>query len=128
MASLGFAGSTGRHFARLVNQNFLFNNANSPVFAAYFAQTDSNMNYNAMNAELRRSMRNGVTMAVVYTWSKTLDQVSNGDGADSNANQTNPANNRTEWGPVHDVRDRVTATALWDVPKVHMEMTLPIHW
>jgi hypothetical protein len=121
-ATLGYAGSEGHHFARLVNQNFLYNNANSPVYAAYFAQTDSNENYNALNTQLRRAMRNGVAMSFVYTWSKGLDQVSNGDLADSNGNQTNPANNATEWGPAdYDARHRVVATALWDVPKVHMD-------
>jgi hypothetical protein len=120
-ATLGYAGSEGHHFARLVNQNFLYNNANSPVYAAYFAQTDSNESYNALNTQLRRAMRNGVALSFVYTYSKDLDQVSNGDLADSNGNQTNPANNSTEWGPAdYDARHRVVATALWDVPKVHL--------
>lgn len=119
--TVGYAGSEGHHYARLVNQNFLYNNANSPVYAAYFAQTDSNQNYNALNAQLRKPMEHGVTFALVYTYSKSLDQVSNGDLADSNANQTDPANNATEWGPSdYDARHRITATALWNVPKVHM--------
>ena len=119
-ATLGYAGSEGHHYARLVNQNFLFNNANSPVFAAYFAQTDSNQNYNAMNAQLRHTTGHGVSFSMVYTWSKALDQVSNGDLADAAANQTNPANNASEWGPSdYDARHRIVATALWDVPKVH---------
>ena len=121
MGTLGYAGSVGHHFARLVNQNFLYNNANSPVYAAYFAQTDSNLSYNALNTQLMRHLRNGVTMSMVYTYSKDLDQVSNGDLADSNANQTNPANNSTEWGPAdYDARHRITATGMWDVPKVHL--------
>ncbi|MGA3043829.1 MAG: TonB-dependent receptor, partial [Bryobacteraceae bacterium] len=120
-ATLGYAGSEGHRFARLVNQNFLYNNANSPVYAAYFAQTDSNESYNALNTQLRRNMRNGVAMSFVYTYSKGLDQVSNGDLADSNANQTNPAKNSTEWGPAdYDARHRIVATALWNVPKVHL--------
>jgi hypothetical protein len=121
MATIGYAGSDGHHFARLVDQNFLYNNANSPVYASYFAQTDSNMNYNAMNVQLRHTMRNGVAMSLVYTWSKDLDQVSNGDLADSNANQTDPANNSTEWGPAdYDTRNRLVATGLWNIPKAHL--------
>lgn len=119
-ATLGYAGSTGHHYARLVNQSFLFNNANSPVFAAYFAQTDSNQNYNAMNAQLRHTAGHGLAFAMVYTWSKALDQVSNGDLADAAGNQTNPANNASEWGPADfDARNRITSTVLWDVPKIH---------
>jgi hypothetical protein len=57
---------------------------------------------------------------MVYTWSKALDQVSSGDLADALANQTNPANNKSEWGPSDfDARNRITTTALWDVPKIH---------
>jgi hypothetical protein len=116
----GYAGSEGHHFARLVDQNFLYNNANSPVYAAYFAQTDSDQNFNALNVQLRHTLRHGLAMSAVYTWSKALDEISNGDLADSNANQTNPANNKTEWGPSDfDTRNRLVATALWEVPHVH---------
>jgi hypothetical protein len=119
--TLGYAGSTGHHYARLVDQVFLYNTANSPVHDAYFAQTDSNQSYNAMNAQLRHTMKHGLSAAIVYTWSKSLDNVSNGDLADSNANQTNPAHNNTEWGPSDfDTRNRVTATALWEVPHAHV--------
>jgi hypothetical protein len=116
----GYAGSEGHHFARLVNQNFLYNNANSPVYAAYFAQTDSDQNYNALNVQLRHTLRHGLAMSAVYTYSKGLDEVSNGDLADSNGNQTNPANNKSEWGPSdYDTRNRFVATALWEAPHVH---------
>lgn len=121
----GYAGSEGHHFARLVNQNFLFNNANSPVYAAYFAQTDSDQNYNALNVQLRHTLQHGLATSVVYTYSKGLDEVSNGDLADSDANQTNPANNKSEWGPSdYDTRHRVVATALWEVPHVHSSSAL----
>jgi hypothetical protein len=119
-STFGYAGSEGRHYARLVNQNFLYNNANSPVYAAYFAQTDSDQAFNALNVQLRHPLRHGLATSIVYTYSKGLDEVSNGDLADSNANQTNPANNKTEWGPSDfDTRNRIVATALWEAPHVH---------
>jgi hypothetical protein len=119
-STIGYAGSEGHHYARLVNQNFLFNNTNSPVYAAYFAQTDSNQNYNGMNVQLRHALQHGLSASMVYTWSKSLDEVSNGDLADSNANQTDPANNKTEWGPSDfDTRNRFVATALWEAPHIH---------
>lgn len=44
----------------------------------------------------------------------------NGDLADALANQTNPADNASEWGLADfDARNRIVSTALWDVPKVH---------
>lgn len=119
-ATVGYAGSLGRHYARLVNQNFLYNQANSPVYAAYFAQTDSVQAYNSLNARLERPMLHGIAYTINYTYSKSLDQVSNGDLADGAANQTNPGNNASEYGPSdYDVKHRVIATALYQTPKVH---------
>jgi hypothetical protein len=123
--TVGYAGSDGRHFARLVDQNFLYNNANSPVYAAYFAQTDSVQNYNSLNVQLRHAMKHNISYSVVYTWSKGLDQVSNGDYADGAANQTNPGNNASEYGPTdYDLRHRVVATGLYQTPNVHTRSEL----
>jgi hypothetical protein len=132
LASVGYTGSVGRHFARLVNQNFIYSQcypatancsgttAITPASAAYFAQTDSNQSYNALNVNLTRHLAHGLNLSAYYSWSKSLDQVSNGDGANANANQTNPANNATEWGPAdYDVRHRFTATGVYEVPHVH---------
>jgi hypothetical protein len=124
-ATIGYAGSTGRHFARLVDQNFLYNQTNSPVFAAYFAQTDSVQNYNSFNAQLRRPMRRNIAYSFVYTYSKSMDQISNGDYADGAANQTNPANNASEYGPSdYDIKHRVIATGLYQTPNVHTKSSL----
>jgi hypothetical protein len=132
--TIGYAGSEGHHYARLVNQNFIYpqcvpatlncagTNVETPVSASYFAQTDSNMNYNALNLQLTRRLSNGFTMSAIYTYSKSLDQVSNGDGANSNANQTNPANNTSEWGPSdYDTRHRITVSGVYELPHVHSQ-------
>ncbi len=132
VATIGYTGSVGYNYARLVNQNFIFSQCNpatvncagttalTPVDAAYFAQTDSHQSYNALNLALTRNATNGLTFSAYYTYSKSLDQVSNGDLADSNGNQTNPANNRSEWGPSdYDVRHRITGTAVYELPHVH---------
>ena len=119
--TVGYAGSLGRHYARLVNQNFLYTNTtNTPTFASYFAQTDSVQTYNALNVRVTRQLNHGFLIEGNYTWSKSLDQVSNGDGANSNANQTNPAANKTEFGPSdYDTRNRATISALYTSPTVH---------
>jgi hypothetical protein len=122
-ATVGYAGSLGRHYARLVLQNALYTTtigSQSVPGRIFFAQTDSVMAYNALNLQLQRRFQNNFTASIVYTYSKSLDQVSNGDQANSLANQTNPANNASEYGPSdYDVRHRVTATALWELPHVH---------
>jgi hypothetical protein len=118
--TIGYSGSEGHHFARLVNQDFLYSTVNSPVYAAYFAQTDSNLSYNALNSMAQRSFQNGLGFSAIYTYSKSLDQVSNGDGANSNANQTNPAHNSTEWGPSDfNVKHRLTVVGLYELPHLH---------
>jgi hypothetical protein len=92
------------------------------VFQSFFAQTDSNQSYNALNVRLARTLSHGISFEGNYTYSKSLDQVSNGDVPNSNANQTNPADNRTEWGPSdYDARNRFTISALYSSPRVHTD-------
>ncbi len=118
--TIGYNGSSGRHYPRLVDQNFLYNNANTPVYAAYFAQTDSVQNYNSLNLWLRRPLKHNIAYSFNYTYGKSLDQVSNGDYGDSLANQTNPGNNASEYGPSdYDVRHNIIATALYQTPVIH---------
>jgi hypothetical protein len=116
--TLGFQGSEAHHLSRLVNQNFLYANPANIVFnASYFVQNDSNSNYTAGNVHLAKTFHHGYQVDAVYTYSKSLDQISNGTGADSLANQTDPANNRLEWGPSdYDTRHRVVVTGLWSIP------------
>ena len=125
-ATAGYAGSLGRHYARLVRQGFLYSaNLSNIGGNIYEAQTDSVMAYNALNLQLNRRFLNSFTGSLAYTWSKNIDQVSNGDQANSNANQTNPANNATEYGPSdYDVRHRITASALYELPHVHSDNAL----
>jgi hypothetical protein len=118
-ATLGYGGSTGRHYARLVDQDFLYTTSGAPFGDFYRAQTDSVQNYNALNAQVRRNGKN-LTVSAVYTYSKSMDQVSNGDGSNSLGNQTNPANNASEYGPSdYDAKHRVIATALYEFPHIH---------
>lgn len=115
--TIGYQGSQGKHLPRLVNQNFIYNTAGSPFTSAYFAQTDSISRYNALNAHLNKPMRHGFLFDVIYTWSKSMDQISNGDGANALANQTDPAHQQTEYGPSDfDTRNRVSVSGLWTIP------------
>ena len=126
--TVGFQGSTAHHLPRLVDQNFLYatsatsggTTTNSPFSNAYFAQTDSNSNYTAANVRAAKTLRHGWQLEATYSYSKSLDQISNGSGANSLANQTNPADNRTEWGPSdYDARHRITVSGLWTISGTH---------
>jgi outer membrane receptor protein involved in Fe transport len=117
--TVGFQGAVAHHLPRLVNQNFLYSQpTGAQIFnAAYFLQTDSNSSYNALNVRLERQLRHGLEINFNYAYSKSLDQVSNGNGADSLANQTDPARNYDEWGPSdYDTRHRFTAAGVWTIP------------
>jgi hypothetical protein len=124
VASIGYQGTESRHEPRLVNQLFIYPNTvggtSSPYYAYYNAQTDSIGNYNGLNVQLNRRFNRGLTVSSVYTWSKTMDEISNGDGANASANQTFPQQNSSEYGPAdYDVQNRFVASALWDIPAYH---------
>ena len=121
----GYQGSTGRHYTRLVNQIYLYpstvGSATTPFSngGAYFAQADSVQNYNALNLHGVKRFGTGLNLDATYTWSKSMDQVSNGDASNSLGNQTDPGHNQTEYGPSdYDVKHRVTVTGTYDLPQL----------
>jgi Carboxypeptidase regulatory-like domain len=133
--TLGYQGSIGHHFPRLVDQNFLYptqtgtclaNGSNclpgvneSPFNNAYIPTTDVVTNYNGANVHFSKRYNHGFNLDAVYTFSKSMDQASN-EGPGSLSNQTNPAYPATEYGPSDfDVRHRFVADGLWDLPKYH---------
>lgn len=131
--SVGYQGSTGRHYSRLVNQNFISPNSvttggtttNSPFFALYLAHDDSNQYYNAVNVHATKHYKRGLSLEGTYTFSKSMDQVSNGDGADGFGNQTDPARNYDELGPSDfDVKHRVVGLVTYDVNYYHGQSQL----
>ena len=117
---IGYQGSTGRHYTRLVNQNFISPNnvgaVNTAFNALYIARSDSNQYYNALNVHGSKHYKGGLSLDATYTYSKSEDQVSNGDGADASGNQTFPQDNRTELGPSDfDVKHRIVASGTYDM-------------
>ena len=122
--TVGYAGSVGHHYARLVNQNFLYantlNNVTTQSGSDFVATTDSNQAYNALNVRVKKNVAHGLQFDGTYTWSKSIDNVTNGDFSDGAANQTNPANNKSERGRSDfDARNRFTGTALYTTPTIH---------
>ena len=131
--TVGYAGSVGRHYARLVNQNFLYPNSGTVNGVAvstlaspeYLAQTDSSQAYNSLNTTVAKRVSHGLQFTGTYTWSKGMDNITNGDQSDGSANQTDPANNRLEWAPSdNDVRNRFTGVALYTTPKLTQKKLL----
>jgi hypothetical protein len=132
--TVGYQGSVGRHFLRLVNQNFLYAQSNgtcatggtctpgsnqTPFFASYVPTSDVGSSYNALNLHLEKRLQHGFDLSAVYTYSKSMDNSSN-EGPGAPSNQTDPVDPRTEWGPSdYDVRHRFTAMGTWTLPTPH---------
>jgi len=126
--SVGYDGSVGRHYSRLVNQDFLYptsytvgsNTTTTPAGTDFLAQTDSGQNYNSLNVRIVKRLQHGLQFDGTYTYAKAMDNVTNGDQSDGSANQTDPANNNAEYGPSdNDVRNRFTGTILYTTPTIH---------
>lgn len=127
----GYQGSSGFHFLRLVDQNFLYNQSNgtcatggacmpgvnqSPFYAAYVPTADVHTDYNAMNVHLEKRLQHGFDFSGVYTWSKSMDNASN-EGPGFVTNQTDPGSPRAEYGPSDfDQRNRITLLGTWTLP------------
>ena len=116
VGTLGYQGSSGRNFIRIVNQNFVNAQTNPSFFATYFATPDVDTNFNALLARLQRRLSNGFQFDINYRFSKSLDNLSY-EGPGAVTNQTFPVDNDTEYGPSdYDLRHYWAVSALWDLP------------
>ena len=90
-------------------------------------QTESNSNYNALQAVFRQRLTNGFELTANYTYSKSLTDdigfygVSNiGSGQ---YYQQNAYDMKSEWGPAGmDTRHNVSVTGVYDLPFGHGRM------
>jgi hypothetical protein len=116
VAALGYEGSAGHKFARIVNQNFLY--ANSPSwYAVYLPMDDVNSNFNALTARLTHRFAQGFQTEIRYRWSKSIDELSYGDSACACGNQTYPQVLSSERGPSDfDATHYFTWSGVWDLP------------
>ena len=116
-ATIGYQGSTGRHYMRFIYLPFFYSNTGNPFGGGVFiAKPDTNNYYNGLNLHLERRFQHGVGANVIYTYSKSMDQLSY-EGPGNLSNQTDPVNQATELGPSDfDNRHRLTIDGVWDIP------------
>lgn len=116
VGTLGYQGSMGRHFVRILPLHIMAPSTNPNIFAAYFASPDVNTNYNAMLARLQGRFSRQISFDVNYRYSKSLDTTSF-ESPTATTNQSFPVDQREEYGPSDfDVRHNVTASGLWELP------------
>ena len=121
---LGYVGSKGTKLVRLFDLNqpdYLGNRANADYGKIDSLSTVSASTYHAMQATVRVRSWHGLSGFTGYTWSKSLDDAS--DGIDFNfstvAFPQNSFNLHAEHGPSNfDTRHRFTAAFSYDFPKL----------
>jgi hypothetical protein len=114
--TLGYQGSVGHHLTRLKNLAEFYPTPNPNVNQVFSFTPDTNSSFNALNAQLEHRFRHGVSANILYTWSKSIDQLS-AEGPGFTTNQTYPIDDRTERGPSdYDATHNFRAYAVWDLP------------
>ncbi len=116
VATLGYQGSLGRHFVRILPIHIIAPGGNPNVYAAYFASPDVNSNYNAMITRLQGRFMKQLSFDMNYRWAKSIDTASF-ESPTALTNQSFPVDQREERGPSDfDVRHSFVASAVWEIP------------
>lgn len=115
VATLGYQGSIGRRFVRILPLHLLYSSTAAPTFRlVYFASPDVNTSYNAMNVGLRKRFSKGFDLNANYRFSKGLDTVSV-EAPCGCTNQSYPYDNHTERGPSdYDVTHYFNISGTWE--------------
>lgn len=95
-------------------------NAAFPQFSNIdMLEASANSNYNAFETFVRQRMHKGLMLYAAYTWSKSIDDASNGleSGTRGLAFPQDSSNPRPERGlSSHDIRHRFTFNTVYDIP------------
>src|SRR5450631_2802868 len=87
--TMGYQGSAGHHLTRIKNLTEFYPMPNPNVGQVYTFTPDTNSSFNALTGQLDHHFRHGVTADILYTWSKSMDQLS-AEGPGFTTNQTYP--------------------------------------
>jgi outer membrane receptor protein involved in Fe transport len=141
MLDLGYVGSEGRKFPRL----FSFNQAATPAFGGYYPagslggplfpgfgnlpapglgsflmESNSNSNYNSLQATLNKRFSHGLQMLLSYTWSHSIDDYSGSDVSDITVTPGDLVNQQRNYSNSDfDRRQRFVASYLYNLPDAY---------
>lgn len=124
VATLGYQGSQGRHFVRILPVHITTVGSNPNIGPAFFASPDVNSNYNAMIARLQGRFLKQFSFDTNYRWAKSIDTASF-EAPCACTNQSFPVDQKEERGPSDfDVRHSFVASATWDIPVFQEQKSL----
>jgi hypothetical protein len=116
LGTVGYQGSAGHKFVRIVPEHIVGPSLNPNIRAAFFASPDTNTNYNALLTNLRRRFSQGLEFSVNYRFSKSIDNTS-WESPCGCTNQSFPIDQKEERGPSDfDVKHYFVAAGLWELP------------
>ncbi len=115
VATMGYQGSKGSRFVRILPLHQLLASTAAPTFRlAYYASPDVNTSYNALVTSLRKRFSNSFNVTANYRFSKSLDTVSV-ESPCACTNQTYSFDNSTEKGPSDfDVTHYFNLSGTWE--------------
>ncbi len=114
--TMGYQGSAGHHLTRIVNLAEFYPVLNPSVNDIFTFKPDTNTDFNALTAQLEHRFHHGVSANILYTYSKSIDQIS-AEGPGFVTNQTYPIDDHTERGPSdYDATHNFRAYGVWDLP------------
>jgi hypothetical protein len=142
MLDLGYAGSLGRKFPRLFSFNQAvtpaavlgtyaagslggpffpgFGNLTAPGLGSFLMESNSNSNYNSLQASLKKRFSHGLQMLLSYTWQHSLDYYSGSDVSDVTLLPGDMVNEQHNYGSSDfDRRHRFVGSYLYSLPDTY---------
>ncbi len=142
MLDVSYVGSQGRKFPRLFSINQVatpaatilsyaagslggplypgFGDLTAPGLGTFLMESNSNTNYNSLQATLNKRLSMGLQMLVSYTYSHSLDYYSGSDVSDITLIPGNMVNESKNYGTSDfDRRQRFVDSYLYEMPKIY---------
>ncbi len=149
LVDLGFVGSLGRKFPRLFSFNQAatptsvfgydlpalvpasagnlggpffpgYSNLTAPGFGSFLMESNSNSNYNSLQATLTKRFSHGLQMLLSYTWSHSIDDYSGSDVSDIGVVPGNMVNEQSNYATSDfDRRHRFVGSYLYNLPDAY---------
>ena len=140
MLDLGYVGSEGRKFPRLFSFNQAapglagspglppsysgplfpgFANLTAPGLGSFLMRSNSNSNYNSLQATLNKRFSHGLQMLLSYTWSHSQDDYSGSDVSDVTLVPGDMVNEQNRATSDFDRRHRFVGSYLYNLPDAY---------